>query len=138
MTRTEIPDWSDMASALCFAMVVIALAMIARWVARGIFARGHWVYEIDLADGTLWYIGECADLKVRMRRHETYQAKLPDGHPRKWWDDIDPNVRASYMPNRYTWYHSKAVAKEIERQRIRAKNPPGNRIKYKGVISGGE
>lgn len=138
IAQAYIPAAADLGGALAFAVLVIVGVAVTRWVLRGVFARGHWVYEIDLADGTLWYIGESADLVKRMHRHETFQRGLPDGHPRKWWEDIDPEVHRTYMPTRSTWYSSKEVAKQIERQRVRSKNPPGNRIKYKGVMSGGE
>lgn len=132
-----IPSLSDLGGALIFAGVVLALAVAARWTIRAVFSRGHFVYEIDLADGTLWYIGECADLVKRMHRHESFQRRLPDGHPRKWWADIDPKVHATYLPSRYKWYSSKEIAFRRQNMEIRAKNPPGNIIKYSGV-GGGE
>jgi hypothetical protein len=129
---------ADLIGALIFAVVVLVLAVAARWVVRSVISRGHFVYEIDLADGTLWYIGECADLKKRMRRHESLQRRLPDGHPRKWWWDIDPEVQRTYMPTRWKWYTAKPIAKQRERDEIRAKKPPGNIITYKGVPSAAE
>lgn len=127
------PAVTGMIGAFFFAVGVLALLFLARWLGRAVWASGYWVYEIDLEDGSLWYIGSCRNVEIRMRRHESFQRRLPDGHPRKWWWDIDPIVQANHYPNRATWYHSKDVAESIERQRVRQKNPPGNIIKYKGV-----
>jgi hypothetical protein len=132
-------DRGDLGGALLFAVVVLALVNLIRWVLRNYTADGHWVYEIDLPDGTLWYIGECADITKRMKRHEQFQRGLPDGHPRKWWWSIDSKVRREYWPTRVSWYPSKLVAKDEERSRVRRKNPPGNRVKYKTItIVGGD
>ncbi len=135
---SQVPTAGEVGGAFVFAVLVLVFLWSARWLIVNVWSRGHFVYEIDLADGTLWYIGECADLKARMRRHESFQARLPEGHPRKWWEIIDPKVRETHTPTRFTWYPSKAQAKLIERQRVREKSPPGNQIKYKGVVSGGE
>jgi len=125
-------------AAFLFAVTVLSFVRLARWIAVAILARGHWVYEIDTEDGSLLYIGECADVAKRMKRHVQYQQRLPDGHPRKWWWDADPVVQANLWPSRVQWYKSKAVAVEVQNQRIRQKQPIANIIRYKGVISGGD
>lgn len=130
--------WHDLGGAFLFAVVVLTLIWIIRWVVLHFTRDGYWVYEIDTEDGSLLYIGSAGDPRQRMHGHENYQRRLPDGHPRKWWGDAEESVRRNYWPSRTTWYHSKAVAQEIEKQRIRQKNPIANRIRYKGVVSGGD
>lgn len=119
--------------AFLFALIVLALFRLLYWIGRMTLARGHWTYEIDDYNGDLLYIGECADLKARMRRHRAFQSKLPDGHRRKWWPQVHPDVAADEWPSRVKWHASKELAKEHETQSIRAKRPPANVIKFKGV-----
>jgi hypothetical protein len=130
--------WGDLGGAFVFAVVVLALVFLVRWAVLNFTSEGHWVYEIDTEDGSLLYIGECSDVAKRMKRHVQYQSKLPPGHPRRWWWDADPAVQANMWPSRVTWYRSKEIAKAIEKQRVRTKNPIANQIRYKGVISGGD
>jgi hypothetical protein len=89
------------------------------------------VYFINYAAGGLAYIGKAADPVARQKRQEADQAKLPDGHRRKWWGLIDPQVRETYMPNQVMWYPTRAAAEAAERAWIRQLNPPENVIKYK-------
>ena len=134
-----VGDWAGrLGGALMFAAAVLALVAVTVWIVRHLNPEGYWVYEIDTDDGTLLYIGSTGDLEKRMRGHESYQRRLPDGHPRKWWPDAAAEVQANHWPTRHTWYRSKAIAQEIEKQRIRQKNPVANGIRYKGVPSAGE
>lgn len=128
---------SRLGGAFLFAVIVLSLVWLIRWLVVAVFARGHWVYEIDTEDGSLLYVGECGNVAKRMRSHRAYQARLPEGHPRKWWPDADPAVQVNLWPSRATWYRSKAIAVEVQNQRIRQKNPIANQVRYKGYIRGG-
>lgn len=129
----------DWIGAIVFTVVVLGLARMVQWLINAfIDYKPHAVYEIDTADGRLLYVGEAADPQARLHGHERYQRHLRDGHPRKWWGDAHPRVKASFTPSRVTWYRSAAVAKAVERDIIRGKNPIANRIRYKGVTGGGD
>jgi predicted GIY-YIG superfamily endonuclease len=136
MNETQYPSAGDLLGALFFAVVVLAAGYVAWWIVAHTHAAGYWVYEIDTEDGLVLYIGSAGDVEKRLRGHERFQAKLPEGHPRKWWADAEESVRATYEPSRKTWYRSKPIALEAEKDRIRRKNPIANRIRYKGVPGG--
>jgi hypothetical protein len=93
----------------------------------------HYVYGINLPDGSLWYIGFAEDLSERMHGHEDKQALLPDGHRRKWWHLIDPQVRRTYLPNWAIELPTEAAARSKEAELVRLYDPPGNVIKYRTV-----
>lgn len=125
----------QLGGAFLFAVSVMALGFVLWWVIRHIQPDGYWVYEIDTDEGELLYVGSTDNPERRMRRHESFQRKLPDGHPRKWWQDAAEPVRRDYWPTRATWYNSKAVAQQVEKDRVRRKNPIANQIRYKGVTN---
>jgi hypothetical protein len=102
------------------------------------------VYRIPLVDGRV-YIGYAKDPHVRLKRHRQYQKGLPDGHPRKWWQDVPPEVqRTMRVPVEWqTWYRSKPIAEERERRAIREALDSGvvvlaNRVTYKTITVGGD
>jgi hypothetical protein len=129
----------DLLGGLLFAAVVLTAVGVIRWLVLALVDyEPHCVYRIPLTDGRV-YIGFAKDPDVRLRRHRQYQKGLPEGHPRKWWDDVPAHVRASMkMPPEWVrWYRSKSVAGQMERQAIADARESGtvvlaNRIKYKG------
>lgn len=132
----------DLGGAVLFAVAVIGAARMGWWLFRAMNAyEPHCVYRIPLVDGRPYY-GHAKDKDVRLRRHYQYQKTLPEGHPRKWWALVPPHVRDGrplVMPDEWIvgWYRSKAVAEQMEQQKIRDAEARGivtaNRIKYKGV-----
>lgn len=135
--------WHDVRGGLTFAVVVLATLAVTRWLIHAfIDYEPHCVYRIPLADGRV-YIGYARDPDVRLRRHRQYQRGLPEGHPRRWWDDVPQYVQVSMtVPDGWvTWYRSKAVAVQMERQAIRDAEDSGvvvlaNKVKYRGVDAG--
>lgn len=128
MVAVGVSDWP----ALAFAALVVgagwALTVEWRW-RRG---QRHAVYYIPDAAGELLYVGFGRDPVARLKRHRTYQATLPDGHPRKWWHLVHPDVQRTYqVPHR--WRPNEASARAFEAAEVRRLNPPANRIKYRGV-----
>jgi len=90
------------------------------------------VYHIPDTQGRLLYIGYARDPVQRLKRHRYYQAQLPQGHPRNWWHQVHPEVRATYRTT-VRWYPTKQAAIAAERADIRRLRPPANRITYKGA-----
>jgi hypothetical protein len=135
----DIP-WGDLFGGLIFAVVVLGLVFMVRWLVLALVDyEPHCVYRIPLTDGRV-YIGYARDPHVRLRRHRAYQRGLPDGHRRKWWETVPARVQATMvMPDEWvTWYRSKEVAEQMERNAIREAEASGsvvlaNGIKYKGV-----
>jgi len=138
MMAAQAITGNDLRGAFCFAVVVLATVFAIQWIVVNVWASGYWVYEIDSDEGDLLYIGYCKNIYRRMKWHESFQRKLPAGHPRNWWPDAAYAVRTSYEPSRKTWYRSKAMAEEAERDRIRRKRPIANVIRYKGASGVGE
>jgi hypothetical protein len=122
--------------ALLFAVLVLAVFRLGVWFMRALADYApHCVYEYDLDDGRV-YVGHAQDPIVRGKWHRAKQRVLPDGHPRKWWHLLPPDVQESCTPPRWTWYRSKDVAEHVEKKRIRHYEEAGrvtaNRIKYRG------
>jgi hypothetical protein len=125
---------TDAGGAFCFAVSVILVGRLLYWIGQRVtHQNGHWTYEIDDYNGDLLYVGECKDIRVRMRRHRSLQAKLPDGHPRKWWPQVHPDVERELWPSRVKWHASTELGKQAEKDMIRRLRPPANIIRYKGV-----
>lgn len=124
----------DLLGALLFAVVVIGLVAMARWLAVALFEyKPHAVYEIDTEDGRLLYVGESSDPERRLHQHESRQRKLAPGSPGNWWPDASAEVRRTFQPSRVTWYRSVKIAKEVQNRMIAERNPIANIIRYKGA-----
>lgn len=138
--------WHDLIGGFVFAVVVLAAVFATRWLVLALVDyEPHCVYRIPLMDGRV-YIGMGQDPHKRLRTHRNYQRGLPDGHPRKWFDAVPLSVQTSMrMPDEWvTWYRSKGVASQMERDAIRKARESGvvvlaNRVLYKTeTVVGGD
>ncbi len=138
IAAAQTSDGADLLGGLLFAVLVITAFRVAWWAIRNGRTDGYWTYEIDTDEGSLLYVGSTDDPGKRMHRHEQFQRRLPDGHPRKWWENAEEKVRRNYWPSRAKWWRSKALALEAERRAIRERRPLANVIRYKGIPAGGD
>lgn len=123
--------------ALLFGLCAYAGVRVLFWILRLLLAdRPCAVYHLPDLYGDILYVGMAYHPDERLRRHKYEQAlKLPDD-PRKWWPRLALSIQESMtVPDEcVTWYVNKAAAHEAEVADIRRMDPPGNRIKYKGVV----